>query len=103
MKMWHEKATPGTPTDPGARTVLEQGVESLVTLREPVMTKNGIAYRYLHGPVFVGRLSTWSRSKADLQIGNENTANHVITPMSNVVGIQECHKVLTNPEVLTLK
>lgn len=97
MKIWIDGTTSMS------RYVREQGVESLVTLREAVMTKEGKTYRYLHGPVFIGRLTTWSKHGTDVQVGTETTANHIITPMSNVVGIQECHKVLANPEVLVLK
>lgn len=104
MKMWHHKATPPSAENPGHRYVVEQGMETLVTLRRPVLAKDGKAYRYLHGPVWLGCLSTWDRQdELTLQIGTEATANHIIVPFSNVLGMQECHKVMAGTEVLVLK
>lgn len=100
MKIWQSRADHNA--DFGH--VREQGVQCLVNLREPILTKDGKQYRYLYGPVWSGALDTWFSRNAThtIQIGTESTANHIIIPFTQVLSIQECHKVLNNPEVLVL-
>ncbi len=90
-------------------TIREQGAQCLVNLRNAILTKTGDTHRYIQGPCWSGLLDTIGVSEKVgpppqyLQIGTENTFNYIIVPMSEVVSIQPCNKVLRNTDVLVLK
>lgn len=85
-------------------TQLRPGANSLVTLIQPIMTKGGIETRYLHGPVWVGRPDNEvSKQARVIQIGTQNErGDHIIVPLSSVVSIQECNKVLNSDKVVVI-
>lgn len=73
-----------------------QDQNSLVTLIAPMMTKTGIETRYLYGPVVMGRMDDESsKSPRGIRIGTVTERNdHIIVPLTAVLTIQECNKVL---------
>lgn len=81
-----------------------QGIKSLVTLRSPIRVKVGGSYSCIHGAVWAGYFDTDDCTSSCVRIGEiTDTGNHIIIPISNISGIQECNKVLKGDDILVLE
>ncbi len=80
----------------------ENNTPCLVSLKEAVLAKDGKLYKYIQGPVSTGYIGISSSINIAIRIGNENTHNHFVILMDNVLSIQECNKVIKRDDILIL-
>lgn len=89
--------------------VRNQGERCLVTLREPILAKDCKEYKHILGNVWVGLLvNYWNEELvnglgAHIQFGNGENPNRLAVPLSSVVSIQVCSKVLNDERILIIE
>lgn len=89
-------------------TITALGEQCLCSLDKEIMGKDGLIYRFIQGPTFAGYIGPEdSESDAQIcrpaiQVGHDDNPNHIIIPLSNVLSIQECHKVIKTEGVLVI-